>query len=112
MRELWRIVKDQIKEQTTAVVVMSKCSAIWRRTQLKSAVQEDQLKYVDFEGMRIVTNSKHVADQIKSDRDKCVVMDDRKIAGHKKIGGRQNLKSTVMDGVKLGKVGKGGKFHN
>ena len=97
MRELWRIVKDQIKEQTVAVVVMSKNSAIWRQTKLKSVRQEDQLKNVDAEGMRIVTNSKHVAEQIKSDRDKCVVMDDQKI---------ENLKSPVMDGVKFGKVGK------
>ena len=97
MGELWRIVKDQIKEQTVAVVVMSKNSAIWRQTKLKSVRQEDQLKNVDAEGMRIVTNSKHVAEQIKSDRDKCVVMDDQKI---------ENLKSPVMDGVKFGKVGK------
>ena len=97
LRELWRIIKDQIKEQTVAVVVMSKNSAICRKTELKSVMQEDQLKYVDGEGMRVVTNSKHVAEQIKSDRDKCVVMDDQKI---------ENLKSTVMDGVKFGKIRK------
>ena len=52
LRELWRIVKDQIKEQTVDVVVMSKYSAIWRRIKMKSVMQEDQLKYVDAEGMR------------------------------------------------------------
>ena len=46
---------------------------------MKSVMQEDQLKYVDAEGMRIITNSKHVAEQIKSDKDKCVAMDDQKI---------------------------------
>ena len=106
MRELWRIVKDQIKEQTVVVVAMSKHSAIWKSIKLKSIMQECQLKYVDAEEMRVITNSKHVAEQIKSDRDKCVVMDDQKITEFKKIGGKQNLKSTVMDGVKFGKVGK------
>ena len=106
LRELWRVVKDQIKERTAAVVVMSKYSAIWRRIKMKSVMQEDQLKYVDAEGMRIITNSKHVAEQIKSDKDKCVAMDDQKITETRKIGGTQNLKSTVMDGVKFGKVGK------
>ena len=85
LRELWRIIKDQIKEQTVAIVVMSKNSAICRKTKLKSVMREDQLRYVDAEGMRIVTNSKHVAEQIKSDRDKCAVMDDQKI---------ENLEST------------------
>ena len=103
MRELWRIVKDQIKEQTVAVVVLSKYSAIWRKTKLKSVMKEDQLKYVDAEGMRVITNSKHVAEQIKSDKDKYVAMDDQKLEKFGKIGRRQNLKSTVMDGVKFGK---------
>ena len=97
--------KDQIKERTVAVVVMGKYSAIWRRTKMKSVMQEDQLKYVDAEGMRIITNSKQV-EQIKSDKGKCVAMDDQKNTETGKIGGKQNLKSTVMDGVKFGKVGK------
>ena len=112
LRERWRIVKDQTKERTVAIVVMSKYSAIWRRTKLNSVMKEDQLKYVDTEGMRVITNSKHVAEQIKSDKDKCVAMDDQKIAELRKIGGKQNLKSTVMDGVKFGKNGKWGKFQN
>ena len=47
--------------------------------------------------MRIVTNSKHVAEQIKSDRDKCAVMDDQKI---------ENLESTDGWSKNLGKIGK------
>ena len=61
-------------------------------------MRENQLKYVDAEGMRVITNSIHVAEQVKSDRDKCIVIDDQKI---------ENLKSTAMDGVKFGKIGKG-----
>ena len=106
LRELWRIVKDQIEERTVAVFVMSKYSTIWRRINMKSVMQEDQLKYVDAEGMRIITNIKHVAEQIKSDKDKCIVMDDQKIPETVIIGRKQNLKSTVMDGVKFGKVWK------
>ena len=106
LRELWRIVKDQIKEQTVAVVVMSKHSANWKRIKLKSVMQEGQLKYVDAEEMRVITNSKHVAEQVKSDRDKCVATDDQKITELGKIRGKQNLKSIVMDGVKFEKVGK------
>ena len=98
LRELWRIINDQIKEQAVVVVGMSKHSVIWRRTELRSVMRENQLKYIDVEEMRVVTNSKHVAEQIRSDRDKCVVMDNQKI---------KNLKSTVMDGVNLGKLGNG-----
>ena len=106
LRELWRIVKDQIKERTVVVVVMSKNSTIWRRASLKSVTQKDQLKYVDAEGMRVITNSKHVAEQIKNDKVEHVVMDDPKIAEVGKISRQQDLKSAVMDGVKFGKVGK------
>ena len=34
LRELWRIVQDQIAERGVIVVVMSRESAIWRRTNL------------------------------------------------------------------------------
>ena len=50
------------------VVVMSRNSTIWRRDSLISVMRENQLKYVDTEGMRIITNSKHVAEQIKIDK--------------------------------------------
>ena len=106
LRELWRIVKDQTKEQTVVVVAVSKHSAIWKSIKLKSSMQECQLKYVDAEEMRVITNSKHVAEQIKSDRDKRIVMDDQRITESRKIGGKQNSKSTVMNGVKFGKVRK------
>ena len=128
LRELWRIVKDQIKERNVVVIVMSRNSAIWRRASLKSVMRENQLKYVDVEGMRVITNSKHVAEQIKINKGENIVMDEIKIGKFGRIERQQNLKSiamdgskfrkfrgddgkqrlkdTVMDGVKFGKVGK------
>ena len=51
------------------------------------------MRYVDASGMRVMTNSTHVAEQINNDRDECIVMDDLKIAEPRKIGGKQHLKS-------------------
>ena len=93
LRELWIIVKDQIKEQTVAVVVMSKNSAIWRKTELKSAMQEDQLKYVDAEGMRVVTNSKRIAEQIIYDRVENVVTDGPTVVKDEVMSGRRSWKN-------------------
>ena len=128
LRELWRNVQDQIEERSIVVIVMSRNSAIWRRANLKSVMRENQLKYVDVEGMRVITNSKYVAEQIKIDKEENVVMDEPKIGEFGRIERQQNLKSiamdgpkfrkfrgddgkqrtkdTVMDGVKFGKVGK------
>ena len=71
---------------------MSKNSAIWKKTKLKSAMQEDHLRYVDAEGMRVITNSKHVAEQIKRDKDKSVAMDDPKI-----MESGKNWKATTFE---------------
>ena len=128
MRELWRIVQDQIEERSIVVIVMNRNSAIWRRANLKSVMRENQLKYVDLEGMRVITNSKHVAEQIKINKVENIVMDEPRIGKSGRIERQQNLKSiamdgprfrkfrgddgkqttknTVMDGVKFGKGGK------
>ena len=128
LRELWRIVQDQIEERSVVVIVMSKNSTISRRANLKFAMRENQLKYVVTEGMRVITNSKHVAEQIKIDKGENIVMDGQKIGKFRRIERRQNLKSiemdgskfrkfrrddrkqrlkdTVMDGVKFGKLGE------
>ena len=106
LRELWRIVKDQIEERSVVVIVMSRNSAIWRKASLKSVMRENQLKYIDAEGMRVITNSKYVAEQVKIDKGENVVMDEPKIGEFGRIERQQNLKSIAMDGVKFGKVGK------
>ena len=38
LRELWRIIKDQIEERNVVVMVMSRNSAIWRKASLKSVI--------------------------------------------------------------------------
>ena len=101
LRELWRIVQDQIEERSVVVIVMSRNSVIWRRANLKSVMRENRLKYIDVEGMRVITNSKHVAEQIKIDKGDNIVMDDLKIGKFGIIERRQNLKSIAMDGPKF-----------
>ena len=100
LRELLRIVKDQIEERGVVIIVMSRGSAIWRKASLKSVTRENQLKYVDVEETRVITNNRCVAEQMKLDKVKSVVMDGPKVGGFGKVGREQKLKSDVMDGVK------------
>ena len=106
LRESWRIVKDQIEERSVVVIVRSRNSAIWRKASLKSVMRENQLEYIDAEGMRVIANSRCVAEQVKIDKGEKVVMDEPKIAEFGRIEWQQNLKSIARDGVKFGKVGK------
>ena len=101
LRELCRIIEDQIEERTVVVVAMGRHSTIWRKVNMKSAMRDDKLRYVDAEGMRVITNSQHVTEQIKIDKSESTVMDESKIGG---IRRQQNLKSVAMDGVKFGKI--------
>ena len=104
LRELWRIVQDQIEERSIVVIVMSRNSAIWRRANLKSVMRENQLKYVDIEGMRVITNSKHVAEQIKIDKDENIVMDELKIGKFGRIERQQNLEEHRDGWIKIKKI--------
>ena len=81
--ELLRIVKDQIEERGVVVIVSNRESAIWREAGLRSVTRENQLKYVDVEETRVITNNRCVAEQIKLVK----------------------VKDVVMGGVKTGKVG-------
>ena len=115
MRELLRIVKDQVGERCAIAMVLSRKSTIWRRAIMKT-LRKKQMKYIDVEGMRVVTNDKHIAEQIKSDstlparkwllnrKVKSTVMD-----GVKNMK-RGLVKNIVMDGTKVGKFGKIGKL--
>ena len=91
LRELWRIVQDQIEERCVIVIVMSKRSPIWKRINLKCATRKEQLKYVDAEGMRVITNSQHVAEQIKTDKGENIVMDESRIGGFRGTEKQQNF---------------------
>ena len=103
LRELLRIVKDQIEERNVVVIVSNRESAIWRNASVKIVLQKNQLKFVDVEGMRVVTNNRSIAEQIKSDKVENVVMDGSEVGKCEKIERQQKLKSIVMDGVRSGK---------
>ena len=51
----------------------------------------------DVEGMRVVTNNRCVAEQIKNDKAENVVMDGSQVGEFGKGGREQNLKGVVMD---------------
>ena len=113
LRELLRIVRDQIEERGVVIIVSNEGSTVWRKTSVKTLLREKQLQYTDVEEMRVVR-----AEQIKSDstlraqgnllRSKVenVVMDGPKVGEFGKVGREQKLKSIVMDGVKSGKEDK------
>ena len=75
--ELLKIVKDQVEERSVVVSVLNKESAIWRNASMKTLLRGDQLKYIDVEGMRVVTNNRCIADQIQSDKVESVVMESK-----------------------------------
>ena len=74
LRELLRISKDQMGERSVVVIVLSKRSTIWRKTSMRALIREEKLRYIDVEEMRVVTNDKHIAEQIKTDKMESVVM--------------------------------------
>ena len=94
LRELLRIVKDQIEERSVVVIVMNRESAIWSKASLEIVLQENQLKYVDVEETR------------EHDKVENVVVDGPRVGGFGKVGREQKLKSIVMDVVKSGKEDK------
>ena len=78
---------------------------------MRTVLQENQLKYVDVEGMRAVTDNRCIAEQIKNDKAENVVMDGSEVGEIGKVGREQNLKSVVMNGSKVGEFGKVRKEH-
>ena len=99
-----KIVKDQIEQRSVVVLVLNKESAIWKDASMKTLLRSDQLKYIDVEEMAVVTNNRCVAEQIQSDWVDKVATDGVRIEEFGKAGKRQNFKSIVMDGVKIGRV--------
>ena len=58
LKELLTFVKDQVEERSVVVIVLKKESAIWKDASVKTLSRVDQLKYIDVEGMRVVTNNR------------------------------------------------------
>ena len=67
---------------------------------MNTLLREKQLKYIDIEEMRVVTNDRHVAEQIKRDKVESVVTNGSKVGEFGKVGREQNVKNVVMNGVK------------
>ena len=89
LRELLRISKDQMGERSVVVIVLSKRSTIWRKTSMRTLIIEEQLRYIDVEEMRVVTNDKHIAEQIKTDKMESVVMNGSKVGKFGKLTGNK-----------------------
>ena len=62
LKELLKTVKDQIEERSVVVIVLKESAS------MRTLSRVDQLKYIDVEGMSVVTNNRCVAEQIKSDK--------------------------------------------
>ena len=75
---------------------------------MKTLLREKQLIYTDAEAMRVVTNDRFIAEQIKSDKVENVMVDGSKVGQLRKIERQQNSKSVVMD-QKVGEFGKVGR---
>ena len=85
---------------------------------MKTLIREKQLKYTDVEEVRVLTNDRHMAEQIKSDstlsvqgnmlrsKVESVEMNGPIVGEFGKIERQHNFESVVMNGVKTGKVGK------
>ena len=89
LRELLRISKDQMGERSVVVIVLNKRSTIWRKTSMRTLIREEQLRYTDVEEMRVVTNDKHIAEQIKTDKMESVVMNGSKVGNFGKLTGNK-----------------------
>ena len=61
------------------VIVSNRESVIWKNASVKIVLQKNHLKYVDVEGMRVVTNYRLMKKQIKSDKIENVVIDRSKV---------------------------------
>ena len=55
LEELLKVVKDQSEERSVVVIVLNEESAIWKDASMETLSRDDQLKYIDVEGMRVVT---------------------------------------------------------
>ena len=74
LKEVLKIVEDEIQERSVVVFVLNKESAIWKGASMNTLSRDDQLKYIGFEGMRVATNHRCAAEQIKSDKVENVAM--------------------------------------
>ena len=104
---LLRIVTDQLEEGSVVLIVLSQESAICRKASMKTLSHDVQPKYVDVGETSVVTNSRCIAEQFKSDRVDKVAMDgptvveDDVMDGKRIVNFGKVLENVVMDGPKV-----------
>ena len=92
LKEHWTIIDDQIEERGVVLLVLNKESRNLERCKCaKTLLRGDQLKYIDVEGVRVVTNKCCAADQIRSDKVKNVATGEVKRRECGKFGKSQNF---------------------
>ena len=79
------------------VIALNKESATWKDAGMKTVTRDPQLKYIDSEGMRVVTK-KCKADKIKSDRVESIVMKGVSIGTVVKVGKLEKFKTDEETG--------------
>ena len=87
LKELLKLSKIILRNEARLSSYKTEESAIWENSSMKTLSRDDQLKYIDVEGMRVVTNIiRCVAEQIKSDTVENVVTGGSKIGEFGKVG--------------------------
>ena len=81
-----RSVKDQIEERGMVNIVSNRESAIWREASVKTVVRENQLKHVDVEETRVITNNRCIGQQFKHAKVQNVVINGSKVGKFGKVG--------------------------
>ena len=106
LKEMLNIIKDRIEERSVVVLVLNNESAIWKDATMRTLLRGNQLNYIDVEGMRVITNNRSVAEEIKSDKVENVAASGVEIEEFGKVGNSQSSKRMVVDGIEIGKLEK------
>ena len=102
--------RDQVESRSVAVLVLHKESATWKESSMNALLRHVQLKSIDVKGMRVVTNNRCVAEQIKCDNVKSVATGGFRFPNFGEVGNSDKSKNVVTDPIKLEKIGKVGKI--
>ena len=101
LKELVEIIQDQVEERSVVVLVLNKESASRENSSMEALLRGDQLKYIDVEGMRVVTNNSCVAEQIKSDKTVNIATGELKMEKVGRAGKREKSRTSWWMGSTL-----------
>ena len=68
LKEVVKLTKDQGGERSVVVLVLNRESAVWKDSSVRTLLSHVLLKHIDVEGIRMDTNDRCGAEQIKSDK--------------------------------------------